>query len=155
MSEFDSHGVTHSYDLVPHLSKLLSKLQLQAIHNTFIVSWSGSSVLQNWVDDLLVSLYKGKSEKSICNHYCGITLLEAVGKIFVRLLLNSQLEDICLVVILVVQGGFRSGKGTIWKVIWVDTIEEKGLIQMMQEIHEMVIIFEYEQLLYINNMAKS
>ena len=41
----------------------------------------------------IVSLYKRKWGKSMCNHYRGITLLEAVGNVFTRLLLNRLFED--------------------------------------------------------------
>ena len=43
---------------------------------------------QNWVDAILISVFKGKGLKSVCGDYQGISLLEAVGKVFAKLLLN-------------------------------------------------------------------
>ena len=45
---------------------------------------------------ILVSIFKGKGEKSVCDNYRGITLLESVGKVLARLLSNRLTEDICL-----------------------------------------------------------
>ena len=55
---------------------------------------------QDWIDGILVSLYKSQGEKSICDHYHGITLLESVRKVLARLLLNRLTEDICPNIIL-------------------------------------------------------
>ena len=85
---------------------------LHAVYDFIVISSSGTPIPQDWIDGILVSLYKGKREKSICDYYRGITLLESVGKVLARLLLNRLTEDICPDVIPESQNGFRSGRGT-------------------------------------------
>ena len=62
------------YSSLVELLKAGSENTLHAIHN-LTESWSGASLFHDFI---LVSLYKGKDKKSICNHYYDITLLEAV-----------------------------------------------------------------------------
>ena len=45
-------------------------------------------VVENWVVGSIVSLYKGKKSRRPKANYRGITLLNVIGKIFERLLLN-------------------------------------------------------------------
>ena len=66
--------------------------------NLMINNWGGS-IPQDWVDVILLALYKNKAEKSICDNYRGITLLESAGKVLARLLLNRLQEDICPLII--------------------------------------------------------
>ena len=50
---------------------------------TFIIGvWHGDPVPQDWVDAIMLPLYKGKGSKENCGDYRGISLLEAVGKVF-------------------------------------------------------------------------
>ena len=55
-------------------------------------SWEGTPFPQDWIDGILVSLFKGKGLKSECDNHRGITLLEAVGKVLARLLLNRLMS---------------------------------------------------------------
>ena len=74
--------------------------------------WNGAPVHQDWIDAILVCLYKGKGQKSECGNYRGISLLESVGKVFSKFLLNRLLEHICPSIIPESQSGFRSNRGT-------------------------------------------
>ena len=74
-------------------------------------------------------MYKGKAAKDICDHYRGITLLEAVGKVLARILLNRLMEDICPKVIPETQSGFRSGRGTVDMIFSARQIQEKCIEQ--------------------------
>ena len=74
--------------------------------------WNGAPVHQDWIDAILVCLYKGKGQKSECGNYRGISLLEAVGKVFSKLLLNRLTKYICPIVIPETQCGFRPGRAT-------------------------------------------
>ena len=53
-----------------------------AVHSLIISIWKGDPVPQDWIDAILIMLYKGKGKKSICGSYHGISLLEEVGKVF-------------------------------------------------------------------------
>lgn len=48
----------------------------------------GEPLPQNWIDAIIISLFKGKGSKSVCWNYTGISLFQAVGKEFVNPLLN-------------------------------------------------------------------
>ena len=92
-------------------------------------SWEGIPIPQDWVDGILVSLYKGKGVKSECDNYRGITLLESVGKVLARLLLNRLMKHVCPLVIPESQCGFRSGRGTVDMIFSVKQLQEKCIEQ--------------------------
>ena len=75
--------------------------------------WRSSPVPQDWVDAILITLYKDKDSKGKCGDYRGISLVEAAGKGFARLLLNRLTNLVCPEVIPLVQCGFRSGRGIV------------------------------------------
>ena len=102
-----------------------------AVFDLIIKSWNGTPIPQDWIDGILVSLFKGKGEKAICDNYRGITLLEAVGKVFSRLILNRLLEEICPTVIPESQSGFRSGRGTMDMIFSARQIQEKCIEQQV------------------------
>ena len=108
-----------------------SKNVLHAIHDSFVNSWGGIPIPQDWINGILVSIFKGKGEKSVCDNYRGITLLESVGKVLARLLLNRLTEDICPTVIPESQSGFRSGRGTVDMIFAVRQVQEKCIEQQM------------------------
>ena len=102
-----------------------------AIHNFITLSWEGNPIPQDWIDGILVSLYKGKGLKSVCDSYRGITLLESVGKVLARLLLNRITDNICPTVVPESQCGFRSGRGTTDMIFSVRQLQEKCIEQQM------------------------
>ena len=102
-----------------------------AIHSLILRVWHGEPVPQDWVDAILISLYKGKGKKSKCGSYRGISLLEAVGKVFARLLLNRTNELVCPNVIPEAQSGFRPGRGTVDMIFSARQLQEKCIEQRM------------------------
>lgn len=103
----------------------------KAIHKFIKHSWEGNPIPQDWVDGILVSLFKGKGSKSVCDNYRGITLLESVGKVLARLLLNRLTDNICPLIIPETQCGFRSGRGTNDMIFSVRQLQEKCIEQHM------------------------
>ena len=103
----------------------------EAIFDLITKSWTGTPIPQDWIDGILVSLFKGKGEKAICDNYRGITLLEAIGKVLARLLLNRLMKDICPTVIPESQSGFRSGRGTVDMIFSARQIQEKCIEQQV------------------------
>ena len=85
----------------------------QAVHSLLIAIWGGVPVPQCWIDAILIFLYIGKGPKSACGSYRGISLLEAVGKIYARVLLNRLNDKVCPTIIPESQSGFRSGRRTV------------------------------------------
>ena len=80
------------------------------IHTIILAVWHGEPVPQDWIDAIMVSLYKGKGSKSKCGDHRGISLLEAVGKVLSKILLNRLTKCICPVVIPESQCCFRDGR---------------------------------------------
>ena len=102
---------------------------LTAIHALIVSAWKGEPIPQDWVDVILIMLYKGKGKKSICGSYRGISLLESVGKVFSRILLNRLEKHICPSVIPESQSGFRGGRGTVDMIFSARQLVEKSLEQ--------------------------
>ena len=67
--------------------------------------------------------------KSECGSYRGISLLEAVGKVFARLLLNRLNDKVCPEVIPESQSGFRPGRGTADMIFSARQLIEKSIEQ--------------------------
>jgi hypothetical protein len=100
-----------------------------AIHHFILKSWHGQPIPQDWIDGVLVTLFKGKGTKLVCDNYRGITLLEAVGKVLARLLLNRLQEQICNNVFPEAQCGFRANRGTTDMTFSVRQLHEKCIEQ--------------------------
>ena len=100
-----------------------------AIHHFIVKSWQGQPIPQDWIDGILVTLFKGKGVKSVCDNYRGITLLESVGKVLARLLLNRLQTHICPKIIPEAQCGFRSNRGTTDMIFSVRQLVEKCIEQ--------------------------
>ena len=113
------------------LLKVESHKMTEMITVLIVDCWNGTPVPQDWIDGTLISLYKGKGDKSICGNYRGITLLAAVGKIFARILLNRLEADICPVAIPESQSGFRGGRGTVDMIFTARQIQEKCIEQQI------------------------
>ena len=84
-----------------------------ALHKLIVKCWLGSPLPQDWIDGLLVSLFKGKGTKSDCDHHRGITLLESAGKVLARILLDRLIKNICPIIVPEAQCGFTEGRGTV------------------------------------------
>ena len=86
---------------------------------------------QDWIDAVLVILYKGKGKKSLCGSYRGITLLKAVGKVFARLMINRLNEAVSPNILPEAQCGFRPGRGTVDMISAARQLMEKCTEQRM------------------------
>ena len=107
--------------------KLLSEI------NSLICNvWEGAAVPQNWIYAILISFYKGKGLKNVCGNYRWISLLEAVGKVFSKVLMNRLLKYICPVAIPDTQCGFCSGRGTTDMNFSAWQIQEKAIEQRVK-----------------------
>jgi len=98
-------------------------------HNFILGIWGGGSVLKDWINAILVSIYKGKGSKSNCGDYRGISLLGSVGKVFARLLLDRLEKSITPSFLPETQSGFRSGRGTTDMIFSARQLQEKCIEQ--------------------------
>ena len=101
------------------------------IHKLILGVWAGNPVPKDWVDAILVSLFKEKGHKSVCGDYRGISLLESVGKVFARLLLNRLTTWISPSIISESQSGFRAGRGTNDMIFSARQLQEKCIEHML------------------------
>ena len=83
------------------------------------------------MDAIRITLYKGKGSKAKCGDYHGISLLEAVGQVFARLILNRLTDLVYPEVIPEAQCGFRSERGTVDMVFTARQLQEKCIEQRM------------------------
>ena len=102
-----------------------------AIQAFILAVWHGDSVPQDWIDAIMVSLYKGKGSKSECGDHRGISLLEAVGKVLSKILLNRLTKWGCPAVIPESQCGFRAGRGTMDMIFSARQLMEKCIEQQV------------------------
>ena len=103
----------------------------RALNQLILNVWSTEPMPQDWIDAFIVTLYKGKGKKSSCGNYRGITILEAVGKVFSRLMLNRLDELVCPNVLPEAQCGFRPGRGTTDMIFAARQLQEKCIEQRM------------------------
>ena len=69
---------------------------------------------EQWVQGMIIPIYKGKGDREQCDNYRGITLLSCLGKLFTSILnnrLTSYIEDNDI--LLANQTGFRKNHSTL------------------------------------------
>ena len=83
---------------------------LEWLVRLFNICFMLSIVPVDWVIACMVPLYKGEGDVYECSNVRGISLLNVVGKVYGRILIN-RIRDKTENVIAEVQGGFRGGRG--------------------------------------------
>ena len=100
-----------------------------AVYTFILVVSHGNPVPKDWADAIVLSLYKGKGSKSNCGDYRGISLLEAVGKVFSKVLSNSLMKWICPYVFPESQYGFITGRRIVDMIVSARQLMEKCIEQ--------------------------
>lgn len=95
------------------------------VHKHILSVWRGNDVAQDWVNAIMLPLYKGKGQKSECGNHRGITLLGSVGKILARILLDRLQKYVCPNILPESQSGFREGRGTVDMIFSARQLMEK------------------------------
>ena len=81
-------------------------------------------VPNDWMRAIIVTVYKGKGDRSECNNYRGISLLSIPGKVYGRVLINK----VCSLIKGLIgkeQCGFRSGTRYVDQVLVMKQMSEK------------------------------
>ena len=97
---------------------------LEPLHELLCLGWQEGGVPQDMRDAQIVTLYKGKGDRSDCNNYRGISLLSIVGKVFARILLK-RLQKLADRVYPESQCGFRAGRSTTDMIFSLRQLQEK------------------------------
>ena len=70
-------------DLIKHCKTTL----LHCLHVILCQCWQEGVVPQDMQDAKIITLFKNKGERSDCNNYRGISLLNVIGKVFAKVIL--------------------------------------------------------------------
>jgi len=75
-------------NIQPQLLKYAEQPVTETLHALFQKVWSTGRVPADWKESLIISLYKGKGQKTNCSSYRPISLLSVPGKVFAHVLLG-------------------------------------------------------------------
>nr|VZI23260.1 unnamed protein product [Spirometra erinaceieuropaei] len=109
-AEVYKHGVPL---LMDHLTALFQE------------TWRQGEVPQDFKDATIVHLYKRKGNRQVCDNHRGISLLNIVGKIFARILLNRLNNHLEQGLLPESQCGFRRHCGTTDRIFAAHQLQEK------------------------------
>lgn len=107
------------------------------IHDIITKIWNAEKVPKDFKESVIVSLYKGKGERSECGNYRGLSLQCTAGKIFGKILsirLRSHIEQF----LPESQAAFRTNRGTSDMLFCMRQIIEK-CSEQSQELYIMFI----------------
>ena len=88
--------------------------------------WKKGEVPQEFKDASIISLYKKKGKRTLCDNYRGISLLSVAGKILARIIITRINQHITNSVYSESQCGFRKGRGTVDMIFCLRQIQEKS-----------------------------
>ena len=71
----------------PEIYKCADHELRSKIYQVLLFCWQGEDVPQNLKDGRFIQLYKNTGDRSVCDNYRGVSLLNIKGKIFYRILL--------------------------------------------------------------------
>ena len=108
----------------PEVIKAGKEALIEDRHELLCLCWREGSVPSDMRDAKIVTLYKNKGDRSDCNGYRGIFLLNIVGKVFARVIL-ARLQVLAARVYSESQCGFRAGRSTIDMIFSVRQLQEK------------------------------
>ena len=110
-----------SADVLKHCKTVL----LRPLYDLLLLCWDAGNVPQDFKDSKIVTIYKNKGDRSLCDNYRGISLLSVVGKIFAKVVLG-RLQTLAEVVLPESQCGFRAGRSTIDMIFTLAQLQEKS-----------------------------
>ena len=114
-------------DLIKHCKTTL----LIPLHEFLCQCWQEGAVPQDMRDSKIITLYKNKGERNVCNNYRGISLFSIiVGKVYARVIL-LRLQKLAEHIYPESQCGFRTERSTINMVFSLRQLQEKCREQQM------------------------
>ncbi|XP_061884956.1 uncharacterized protein LOC133635724 [Entelurus aequoreus] len=97
----------------------------RAIFHYIADIWKRGAVPQQWRDANVVTIYKGKGEKSVCGNSRGISLLSAAGKVLAKVMLSRLIQSITEHLLPESQCGFRKNRSTVDMIFTTRQLQEK------------------------------
>lgn len=99
---------------------------LHSIMHSYICKiWSEDSVPDDWVNAIMIPIFKNKGLREECGNYRGIALLVAAGKILAGIILHRLNTFVAPNVLPEAQCGFRSMRGTVDMIFTARQMQEK------------------------------
>jgi len=105
------------------LLKYAEEPDTAALHDLFMQVWKTGKVPAEWRDRIIVSLYKGKGQRTDCGNYRPISLLSVPGKVFANVLL-VRLQPLLTARRRPQQSGFTAGRSTIDAILALRLLSE-------------------------------
>ena len=100
-------------DLLPH-----------QLHQLLVKIWANEDIPTHFRDSAIITIYKGKGDRSDCGNYRGISLLAAACKIFARIM-NNRLKPLAEKIHPETQAGFRLLRLTTDMIFRMYQLQEK------------------------------
>ena len=113
-----------SNSIPPDLLKHCKTTLLHPLHKVLCQCWREGAVLQDMRGAKIITLYKDKGERSDCNNYSGISLLNIICKIYARDLLIC-LQKLAEHIYLESQCCFWAERSTVDMVFSLHQLQEK------------------------------
>ncbi|WP_353817098.1 hypothetical protein, partial [Acinetobacter baumannii] len=108
----------------PEVLKCGQRALLELMHELLCHCWKQEHIPRDLLDSRIVTLYKNKGDRSDCNNYRGISLLNVTGKLFARVALEG-LQALAARVYPESQYGFRAGRATADMIFSLRQLHEK------------------------------
>ena len=114
-AEIFMHGGEHLKDL---------------LHTYLCKLWGEEHIPEDWINAIMIAIYKNKGLRDDCGNYRGIALLVTAGKILSGILLKRLNDHIANLVLPETQCGFRASRGTADMIFTARQMQEKCREQM-------------------------
>lgn len=112
-----------SDNIAPELIRHGGRTLNQRLHNIILKVWEDEKMPEKWKEAIICPIYK-KGDRSKCENYRPISLLNVAYKIF-SIILNNKLSELVEKQLDEIQSGFRSNKSTIDNIFMLRQILEK------------------------------
>lgn len=126
--------------IVAELLKVGTDVILDRLHQLVLRVWKEERMPKDWKTAILCPIYK-KGDRSICNNYRGIALLDVCYKIFAQII-KERLNLYSTKELGEYQGGFRKGRSTVDQIFTLKQIQNNSYAQNLG-LH--VLFIDYKQ----------
>lgn len=111
--------------LMASLQRQGGYLCIRAIFYFIADVWKCEAVPQQWRAANIVTIFKGKGEKSICGNRRGISLLSVTGKVLAKVMLTRLICSITEHLLPKFQCGFRKNHSRVDMIFTARQLQEK------------------------------
>ena len=110
MKRFNNGKAAGEDGIVGEMIKTGENVVCKWMCRIFNICWERGEVSTDWRDAVMLPIYKGKGDKKECGMYRGISVLNVVGKVYERMIIE-RVRGITEDLVGEGQSGFRKGRG--------------------------------------------